>query len=116
VAVKMKWKNLFVALVCLCSATFGFAGEQAGTVDTLHVRISDGLIYFTLKGGAITGKPACSSGNYWMIRSETAQAGKMQYAALLAAQMAGKNVRVFGLNTCVRWGDGEDVDGVTTIQ
>ncbi len=33
-------------------------------------------------------------------------------ALLLAAQLAGKMIHVTGMNTCVRWSDGEDADTI----
>lgn len=91
------------------------AGTQSGTVNYVIVRASDGLVYFTLKGGAISGSPACATIKYWMIKDESSNAGKLQYSMLLSAHASGKTVRVTGMNTCTRWGDGEDVDSIRIL-
>lgn len=103
-------KKLFVFL-CLAFSTTVMAGTQTGTVVYVTVRSSDGLIIFVLNG-YMSSAPACATHGYWIIRDENSNAGKQQYAMLLAAQAAGKVVRADGRNTCVRWSDGEDVDTI----
>jgi hypothetical protein len=89
-----------------------FAGTQLGTVDYITVRASDGLIYFTLKGGEQAGKPSCATLGYWMIKDENSNAGKLQYSMVLSAHASGKVLQVTGMNTCSRWRDGEDVNSM----
>lgn len=91
------------------------AGNQSGTVNYVIVRASDGLVYFTLKGGALNSRPACATIGYWMIKDENSNAGKQQYSMILAAHAAGKTVNVTGMNSCNRWGDGEDVNTIQII-
>jgi hypothetical protein len=98
--------GLAISSVCL-------AGFQGGTVGTIFVRASDGLIYFTLIGDAKIDSPSCAARSYWMIKDENSNAGKQQYQILLASQATGKLVLVNGLNTCTRWVDGEDVDSIS---
>ncbi len=88
------------------------AGNQSGTVNYVIVRASDGLVYFTINGAPKSGSPACATIPYWMIRDENSNAGKQQYAMLMTAKATGKPVLVSGSNTCLRWGDGEDVDWI----
>lgn len=114
VAAKMI-RKLFLGIAMLSVTASGMAGSQTGTVENLYVRASDGLVYFALKGTAKTGSPACALIGYWMIKDENSNAGKRQYALLLAAQLAGKTVVVSGMNTCTRWADGEDVDVATIV-
>lgn len=109
-------KNLLAAVFGLSLIGAANAGTQNGTVDALHIRASDGLVYFTLKGSTKTGSPACATIAYWMIKDENSAAGKRHYAALLAAQMSGKTIYVTGSNTCSRWSDGEDVDNISIAQ
>lgn len=87
------------------------AGQQTGTVAMLLVRQSDGMVYFYLDGTA-TGKPACATNAYWMIKDENSNAGKQMLAMLLAARAQGQAITVVGNNTCTRWSDGEDVDQI----
>jgi hypothetical protein len=47
-----------------------------------------------------------------MIRDENSAVGKRQLAMLLLAYSTGQVVTVYGMNTCARWVDGEDVDVV----
>jgi hypothetical protein len=90
------------------------AGTQTGTITNLITRDSDGLVFVYLTGTA-SGRPACAAGTqYWMIPNETSESGKRMYASLLAAQMAGRVVIITGKNTCIRWGDGEDINMVQT--
>ncbi|MEN3157329.1 hypothetical protein ABC502_02980 [Alkalimonas sp. NCh-2] len=107
-------KTLYVLALMLWSLP-ALAGEQTGTVNHLLVRASDGLVYFYLEGSAKTNSPACARNDYWMIRDENSEVGKKQYAMLLAAQASGKRVKVVGLNTCQRWGDGEDVNFIQLL-
>jgi hypothetical protein len=88
-----------------------FAGQQTGLITQMHIRSSDGLVYFHLDG-APSGKPACAIYHYWIIKDENSNAGKQQIAALLMAKASGKAITVTGRNACTRWGDGEDVDDI----
>jgi hypothetical protein len=89
-----------------------FAGQQSGTVSTLIVRASDGLVYFTVKGAPIANAPSCATHGYWMIKDENSNVGKQQYALILSAHATGKRINISGMNTCSRWGDGEDVNSI----
>lgn len=79
-------------------------------MDYIIVRASDGLTYFTIKGGEIVDNPPCATQGYWMIKDENSNSVKMQYSMILSAQASGKTINVTGMNTCARWGDGEDVN------
>ncbi|TQP57169.1 hypothetical protein FLL98_00860 [Vibrio cholerae] len=89
---------------------YAFSGTQTGKVAWLIVRASDGLIYFGIEGSPASGKPQCATLSYWMIRDENSNVGKQQYSLLLTAYASGKPVEIVGMNSCKRWGDGEDVD------
>jgi len=103
-------------LVCVVLAAPGIvnvphasAGEVTGLVTDVLVRDSDGLVY-VLVAGTGTNRPACAATtSYWMIPNENSEAGKKLYALLLAAKVSGMRVQVIGKNTCLRWGDGEDI-------
>jgi hypothetical protein len=105
-------KTLFL-VIGLAMSSVCVAGFQGGTVNTIFVRASDGLIYFTLNGEAKIDSPSCAQRSYWMIKDENSNAGKQQYQILLAAQASGTLLLVNGLNTCTRWVDGEDVDSIS---
>ncbi|NRF25922.1 hypothetical protein HRJ45_12290 [Vibrio coralliilyticus] len=107
-------KKLVLALLFVLSASVN-AGNQTGTVDYIIVRASDGLIYFTLKGGSLNSRPSCATIGYWMIRDENSNVGKQQYSMILSAHASGKTVQVTGSNTCIRWGDGEDVNAIKIL-
>jgi hypothetical protein len=102
-------KKVFLAAVFTVMTSLAHAGTQVGTIEYVRVRTSDGLVYFALNGPAKVGSPACAALGYWIIRDESSNAGKQQYAMLLAAQLAGRTISVAGSNTCARWADGEDV-------
>ncbi|WP_114784698.1 hypothetical protein [Vibrio tetraodonis] len=103
-------------LVLLFVSNFSFAGSQTGTVDRIIVRASDGLIYFYLDDPSSRVQPApCAANPYWIVRDENSNAGKQQYSMILAAHAAGKTVSVTGMNTCIRWRDGEDVNEIKIL-
>lgn len=105
--IKTKWAvAVLLALGCMSAN----AGSQVGKVTGLLVRATDGLVYFEIEGGVASDKPACAARTYWIIRDENSEVGKKQYAMLLAAQASGRELAVRGMNTCDRWGDGEDVN------
>ncbi len=107
--------RLFAAIVLFCSISLSaFAGEQSGKITRLWVRSSDGLHYFILEGTG-TNKPACARNSYWMIRDENSQSGRDQFAMLLSAFASGQRINVSGRNTCLRWGDGEDVESIEFV-
>ena len=100
-----------VLLLGLFTST-AFGGSAMGTITYLYQRTSDNLI-FVYVTGAVSGRPACAANStYFMVRDENSSTGKGQFATLLAAKLAGKTVSIQGMNTCVRWGDGEDIEYV----
>jgi len=106
-------KKLFV-LLCLAFSTVAMAGTQTGTIGYIIVRADDGLIYFSVSGSR-TGYPACATTTQWMIKDENSNAGKQQYAMLLAAKASGMPIHVVGRNTCTRWSDSEDVSYIMFV-
>jgi hypothetical protein len=104
-----------IFLLSLFISTNIYAGTQSGTVDYITVRASDGLVYFTLKGGSKTGSPSCAKIGYWMIKDENSNSGKLQYSMVLSAHASGKTINITGMNTCTRWGDGEDVNSIKIV-
>jgi hypothetical protein len=109
-------RKILLLSVCMLMTSLSYAGDQAGTIQYVRVRASDGLIYFALNGAPRSGAPACATGGYWMIRDENSNAGKQQYAMLLAAQLSGRVVAVIGMNSCVRWVDGEDASEIRIVE
>jgi len=108
--------KVLIAAIGLAVSSVCVAGSQGGMVGAIFVRASDGLIYFdVVNGDAKTGSPSCATFSYWIIKDENSNAGKQQYAMLLAAQAQGKTITVIGLNSCTRWSDGEDVDSILLI-
>lgn len=90
------------------------ASNQAGKIVYLTIRASDGLIYFELDSPRGT-RPTCATYNYFMLKSESSNTGKQQYAMLLSAKIAGKTIEVSGSHQCDRWHDGEDVEAIRVI-
>lgn len=105
-------KRLLCTLLLTTITGFVNAGSVVGKVDNIWVRASDDLIFFTIKDGVASGKPACAKLGYWMIKDENSMTGKHQLSVLLAAQASQKQVQIIGFNTCTRWHDGEDVNVV----
>jgi hypothetical protein len=105
----MKKRRLavLVAMSAAMASAAWAAGSQTGTISALYVR-SDGLEVVSLTGSH-GGAPACATQPYWIVMDENATFGKTQYATLLAAQLAGKQVLLSGAGTCTRWHDGEDI-------
>lgn len=107
-----KLSILFLSFGLSFSASHSaLAGSQTGRIVHLHVRASDGLVYVVLDG-ALSGRPACATIAYWMIKNETSSTGKQQLAQLLAAKASGQEITIVGTNTCSRWHDGEDIDEI----
>lgn len=107
---KIQTLTAFVAIL-IASAT-AYAGDQTGTITTLIVRDSDGLVYFWMTGTQ-SNRPACAANHtYWMIANENSETGKRQFAMLMLAKAQGLTLHVSGKNTCTRWGDGEDVEAI----
>lgn len=104
-----KFLKVFVLYTALSASAL--AGTQSGKVTKVFIRASDGLVYFFVEGTG-TGKPACASAGYWIIKDENSSAGKRQLAALLTARASGEAVTISGMNTCTRWHDGEDVEEI----
>lgn len=107
-------KNVILILLLFFSA-YTYAGTQTGTVGSVIVRASDGLVYFTLENGSLDNRPSCATKGYWMIKDENSNAGKQQYSMILAAHASRKVVKVVGMNTCSRWADGEDVNYIQIL-
>lgn len=107
-------KNILGILLLIISFN-SYSGSQTGTVNYVIVRASDGLVYFTLKEGTLNNRPACATIGYWMIKDENSTAGKQQYSMILTAHASGKTVNITGMNTCKRWGDGEDVNSIQIL-
>ena len=82
--------------------------SQTCTVTRIHVRATDGLVYFFVDGPRTTA-PACATQAYWVIGNEASTAGRQQLALLMMAEAAGKAVIVSGSGTCARRPDAENV-------
>lgn len=103
------WKAAAAAIMAMCCLG-ARAGTQTGTVTSLEVRASDGLIAVYLSGTA-SGRPACAvTQPYWIVKDENSTSGKQQLAQLMLARATGQTVTINGMNTCVRWSDGEDIN------
>ncbi len=87
------------------------AGSTTGQVSRLVTRASDGLQLVEIAGTA-TGQPACARYSYFLIRDEKSDTGKTHYAMLMSAFLSATKVTIQGSGTCVRWGDGEDIEAV----
>lgn len=110
----MKTPLLQAAILALCSshALPVQAGSVEGTIASLVIRDSDGLVYVHVNG-ANGGRPACAQNQpYWMIKDENSVTGKRLIGTLLAAQLIQRRVTIWGYGTCTRWGDGEDIHTV----
>jgi len=106
------FSKIAMSLAMMWLSTSAFGGEQTGQITLLLTRASDGLVYFYMSE-APTGRPACATQPYWMIKDENSAAGKRQLAVLLMARATGKVITVIGSNTCSRWSDGEDVGTIS---
>jgi hypothetical protein len=109
-------KNTLAGLLAAASLLLPFAanaGQSTGQITYLAQR-ADGLIYVTLNAN-ITGSPGCATHSYFIIYNENSDAGKRQFAMLVAAKAGALQVRIYGKNTCTRWSDGEDIDEVWLV-
>ncbi|MEC5159361.1 MULTISPECIES: hypothetical protein [unclassified Janthinobacterium] len=109
----LKRSSAFIFLTCSLVTSSALAGTQMGTITQLLIR-TDGLVFFYLTGVA-SGRPACATVTYWMIKAEDSAVGKRMVAALLASKLSGQTISVSGNGTCSRWPDGEDVDLISLV-
>ncbi|WP_022685469.1 hypothetical protein [Sphingomonas phyllosphaerae] len=100
------------AALCLSSSPAAWASAVTGRVTKVQTRASDGLQLVEVDG-ARSAAPSCATHLYFIIRDERSDAGKAQYAMLMAAWLADKVVTIHGQDVCSRWGDGEDILAVT---
>jgi hypothetical protein len=96
-------------LIC----TQAFSAERYGRVKEINVRASDGMTWIVIDGTVSGTAPQCATHEYMMIRDENSAGGKSQIAILMSAFMAKINVHIQGNMTCIRWGDGEDIESIT---
>jgi hypothetical protein len=110
----MKGNKLIAAIgavVLVGAAASAQAGQQTGKITKLSTRASDGLIVVELDGSA-SGRPACATYGYWLIKNENSEIGKRQFVQLMSAKASNTIVKLIGSNTCTRWSDGEDIEVV----
>jgi hypothetical protein len=104
------WRSAIVLGLLAMSGNAHAGGLIQGTVNQLIQRASDGLVYVVINGTATGTRPACATGIYWMVANENSEAGKRQFAMLLAAYANRSIVQLKGMGTCTRWPDGEDIN------
>lgn len=107
-------RSIIWAVVAAISASPAMAGTATGRVASLKTR-ADGLQMVVIQG-PLSGRPSCAKYEYFMISDEKSDAGRAQFAMLMAAFLSGRTVTVDGAGSCQRWGDGEDVSTVSYIQ
>lgn len=101
-----------LAIRPISSSVEASASTTQGLVKFLYSRQSDSLNYVEINA-AVSGRPACAAGTtYYIIRAESSDVGKSQFAMLMSAYLSRVPVRIYGAGTCVRWVDGEDIDAV----
>ena len=108
-------RNILCAVVAAMSATPVMAGTATGKISSLRTRATDGLQIVTIQG-PFSGRPSCATYDYFMIRDEKSEAGKAQFAMLMAAFLSGRTVTIDGAGSCQRWFDGEDISTVSYVQ
>lgn len=115
----MKKPILFVAL--LITTSFLGAPVVAGTITgkVADILFTDGpagstteALTYVFVDGTPSGKPACATASYWMVRDAKSEGGKLQIAALMTAKASGRDVTIAGTNACARSPDGEDIKTV----
>ncbi len=103
---------VMAAALCASFASQSWASDVTGKVTLVSTRATDGLQLVEVDAQR-SGKPTCAQYNYLIIKDERSDAGKAQYAMLMAAWLADKVVTINGTGACTRWGDGEDILAVT---
>ncbi|HEY0680974.1 MAG TPA: hypothetical protein VGD45_01445 [Steroidobacter sp.] len=109
-----KWKVTALLLLMALSGSAQADRYWQGTVNYLIQRASDGLIWVQLNGSA--SGTGCGTANYWIIRDETSEAGKRQFAMLMLAYASGQQVVLTSMNSCNRWPGAEDINEVRLVQ
>lgn len=112
-------KKIFLIMVFFTQILFvtnAFSSTYMGKVSSINIREVDGLVWVDIIGSRSGDLPSCAKDrNYMMIKNENSATGKRQLALLMMAQASNKTVKIDGMNTCTRWGDGEDI-GTVQIQ
>jgi hypothetical protein len=99
--------NKYIASLLIFISGICCAGEQTGQIVDLRVSAYKTFNPTHVKlSGTWSGAPSCATIGFWAIDTET-PTGKNVLATLLAAQAAGKNVRIWGSNQCTLRGDME---------
>lgn len=104
-------EKILIATLLAMTASTASAGWSVGTVKSYLV-MRYGKFFFT--AGANQDTASCNLAGEWAvdINGSEAAAGKAIMAAIMAAHMSGKNVRVIGKGVCDAWGDRETVEYV----
>ena len=117
---KKTYIKIFLLLISLLLTSQTWAvGIEVGYVRVQYLSYgvsasSAGKMFFFLDGNTKTGNPSCSiahGGERWVINNDWPVA-KYYHSVLLAAQIAGKQVRIDGTGGCGVWSDSESVGNV----
>lgn len=101
-------KLLLAAALAVASLAVYAAGTSYGTVSFIG---SSGAYAYVGSNVAISGKPACNTGNRFVWDATTA-AGKSSLGIVMLAKASGLAVSFTGTGACTIWGDSEDLDHV----
>ena len=113
ISTSIRRRFLLVVVSALACVPLAHAGDGFGKVEIDHVGFSSLVYFYTTTHTSI---PACNVyRKRWVLTTTTAE-GRTQYAFLLAAELTGKEVRVWGAGTCnIGGGNSEDVAAVGSI-
>jgi len=112
-SMSIRRRFLLVVVSVLACVPPAHAGDGLGKVEIEHVGFGSGLVYFYTTSH--TNIPACNGyRKRWALTTTTAE-GKAQYAFLVAAELSGKDVRVWGTGECALTGNSETVNAVGSI-
>lgn len=106
----MKIRTLAMLALIILTCPPAFASSQVGKIANIYT-MDNGVVLFDVVGARAGPIPSCASGlpNRWALNGSTA-AGQVKVANLLTAFSMKTTVYVFGKDTCVSWGDTEEVD------
>ena len=109
----MKSLSFLSAIAMFAYLQTAQAGDGLGKVEIEVVGYGTGLVYFFTT--THTNAPACNGYRKRWVLTTTTPEGKAQYAFLLAAELTGKEIRVWGTGDCSLADSSETVAAVGSI-
>ena len=94
-------KSIFAASLLISTAANAAGWSDPLTIEELWTEGSSDIIGVSTSGGSQYSSNCLA--NYWLIKANTDNRRDRVYSTLMAAQMAGKKVRIWYSDNCTSW-------------